>query len=143
MARACRVLPDVTAVDRAFDYSVPDALEPQVQRVVVYQQRVQCPPERLLVEPFGQLGQDGLVEVCRVRRVVAALEQFLEERGAKLLKRMDVRQIVLGELERLLRRREEPIAEPSRRQFAGAEQGRADAGHAASPFGREHGRPAR
>ncbi|HEY5171249.1 MAG TPA: hypothetical protein VIK54_05940, partial [Acidimicrobiia bacterium] len=27
MARVCRVLPDVTAVDRAFDYSVPDALD--------------------------------------------------------------------------------------------------------------------
>ncbi len=26
LARACRVLPDVTAVDRVFDYSVPDAL---------------------------------------------------------------------------------------------------------------------
>jgi primosomal protein N' (replication factor Y) (superfamily II helicase) len=27
LARVCRVLPDVTAVDRAFDYSVPDALD--------------------------------------------------------------------------------------------------------------------
>ena len=31
MAGACRVLPDVTAVDRAFDYSVPDALAPNVR----------------------------------------------------------------------------------------------------------------
>jgi len=31
LARACRVLPDVTAVDRVFDYSVPDALGALVQ----------------------------------------------------------------------------------------------------------------
>ena len=31
MARACRVLPDVTAVDRAFDYSVPDDLAARVR----------------------------------------------------------------------------------------------------------------
>ncbi len=31
MARSCRVLPDLTAVDRAFDYSVPDALGASVR----------------------------------------------------------------------------------------------------------------
>jgi primosomal protein N' (replication factor Y) len=31
LPRVCRVLPDVTAVDRAFDYSVPDSLTPAVR----------------------------------------------------------------------------------------------------------------
>lgn len=35
MARVCRVLPDVTAVDRAFDYSVPDALSATVRVGVI------------------------------------------------------------------------------------------------------------
>ena len=69
MARACRVLPDVTAVDRAFDYSVPDALEPQVRvgaivRVPLHGRRVRGWVVEDAVEPVS--GTGALLDVLAV-----------------------------------------------------------------------------
>ncbi|MDQ1449807.1 MAG: hypothetical protein QOC79_2778 [Actinomycetota bacterium] len=69
MARACRVLPDVTAVDRAFDYSVPDALEALVRvgamvRVPLHGRRVRGWVVEDAVEPVS--GSGALLDVLSV-----------------------------------------------------------------------------
>ena len=69
MARACRVLPDVTAVDRAFDYSVPDALEALVRvgaivRVPLHGRRVRGWVVEDAVEPVS--GTGALLDVLAV-----------------------------------------------------------------------------
>jgi primosomal protein N' (replication factor Y) (superfamily II helicase) len=69
LARACRVLPDVTAVDRAFDYSVPDALEALVQvgaivRVPLHGRRVRGWVVEDAVEPVS--GTGALLDVLAV-----------------------------------------------------------------------------
>jgi primosomal protein N' (replication factor Y) len=69
LARACRVLPDVTAVDRAFDYSVPDALADTVRvgaivRVPLHGRRVRGWVIEDDVEPIS--GAAGLLEVTAV-----------------------------------------------------------------------------
>jgi primosomal protein N' (replication factor Y) (superfamily II helicase) len=69
LARACRVLPDVTAVDRAFDYSVPDALAASVRvgaivRVPLHGRRVRGWVVEDAVEPVS--GATGLLDVIAV-----------------------------------------------------------------------------
>ena len=69
MARACRVLPDVTAVDRAFDYSVPDSLADSVRvgtivRVPLHGRRVRGWVIADDVEPIS--GASGLLELTAV-----------------------------------------------------------------------------
>jgi primosomal protein N' (replication factor Y) len=69
LARACRVLPDVTAVDRAFDYSVPDALDARVRvgaivRVPLHGRRVRGWVVEDAVEPIS--GSGGLLDVLAV-----------------------------------------------------------------------------
>jgi primosomal protein N' (replication factor Y) (superfamily II helicase) len=69
LARACRVLPDVTAVDRAFDYSVPDALEALVRvgaivRVPLHGRRVRGWVVEDSVEPVS--GTGALLDVLAV-----------------------------------------------------------------------------
>ncbi|MDP9332235.1 MAG: hypothetical protein M3Q30_02820 [Actinomycetota bacterium] len=69
MARACRVLPDVTAVDRAFDYSVPDALAALVRvgaivRVPLHGRRVRGWVVENAVEPVS--GTGALLDVLAV-----------------------------------------------------------------------------
>jgi primosomal protein N' (replication factor Y) (superfamily II helicase) len=69
LARACRVLPDVTAVDRAFDYSVPDALDALVRvgaivRVPLHGRRVRGWVVEDAVEPIS--GSGGLLDVLAV-----------------------------------------------------------------------------
>ncbi len=69
MARACRVLPDVTAVDRAFDYSVPDALVGLVRvgaivRVPLHGRRVRGWVVEAAVEPDP--GTAALLDVLAV-----------------------------------------------------------------------------
>ncbi|MDQ1457703.1 MAG: hypothetical protein QOH28_3323, partial [Actinomycetota bacterium] len=69
MARACRVLPDVTAVDRAFDYSVPDALEALVRvgamvRVPLHGRRVRGWVVEDGVEPVS--GTGALLDVLAI-----------------------------------------------------------------------------
>jgi primosomal protein N' (replication factor Y) len=69
LARACRVLPDVTAVDRAFDYSVPDALEALVRvgamvRVPLHGRRVRGWVVEDGVEPVS--GTGALLDVLAI-----------------------------------------------------------------------------
>ena len=69
MARACRVLPDVTAVDRAFDYSVPDALDALVRvgaivRVPLHGRRVRGWVVEDAVEPIS--GSGVLLDILAV-----------------------------------------------------------------------------
>jgi len=69
LGRVCRVLPDVTAVDRAFDYSVPDALNATVRagmivRVPLHGRRVRGWVIDDDVEPEPAAG--GLLDVLAV-----------------------------------------------------------------------------
>jgi primosomal protein N' (replication factor Y) (superfamily II helicase) len=69
LARVCRVLPDVTAVDRVFDYSVPDPLTASVRvgvivRVPLHGRRVRGWVIEDDVEPEGQTA--GLLDVIGV-----------------------------------------------------------------------------
>jgi primosomal protein N' (replication factor Y) len=69
LARACRVLPDVTAVDRVFDYSVPDALADVVRvgaivRVPLHGRRVRGWVIADAVEPAPTTG--ALLDVLAV-----------------------------------------------------------------------------
>ena len=68
-ARACRVLPDVTAVDRAFDYSVPESLAALVRvgaivRVPLHGRRVRGWVIEDSVDPVS--GPSGLLAVLAV-----------------------------------------------------------------------------
>lgn len=68
-ARSCRVLPDVTAVDRAFDYSIPEALAERVRvgaivRVPLHGRRVRGWVIEDDVEPIS--GASGLLAVLGV-----------------------------------------------------------------------------
>ena len=68
LARACRVLPDVTAVDRAFDYSVPDALADSVRVGAIVRVPVARPPGAGLGRRGRRRagpGRGGLLDVHR------------------------------------------------------------------------------
>lgn len=90
MARACRVLPDVTAVDRVFDYSVPDALADVVRvgavvRVPLHGRRVRGWVIADAVEPASISG--ALLEVLAVVSAgpapdVVALSEWIARRWA-------------------------------------------------------------
>lgn len=90
MARACRVLPDVTAVDRAFDYSVPDGLAASVRvgaivRVPLHGRRVRG---WVIADDVDAVsGRSGLLDVLSVVSEgpppdVVALTEWIARRWA-------------------------------------------------------------
>jgi primosomal protein N' (replication factor Y) len=91
LSRACRVVPDVTALDREFDYLVPDAIAPLVRvgsivRVPLHGRRVRGWVVADDVEPAAAAG-DRLLEVLAVSSAgppadVVALTEWIAWRWA-------------------------------------------------------------